>query len=43
MAVSGPLVDEVDMDAVELGAEMFGRVQRALLCRPVELGGPIGE
>ena len=30
--VSGPLMDEVDVHAVELGAELIGRVQLALLC-----------
>jgi hypothetical protein len=34
-------MDEVDMDAVELGAELSGRVQLALLCQPIELVGPI--
>src|SRR5206468_588233 len=33
--VSGPLMDEVDVDAVELGAELSGRVQLALLCLPI--------
>src|SRR5207237_54927 len=39
--VSGPLMDEVDVDAVELGAELSGRVQLTLLCLPIELVGPI--
>jgi hypothetical protein len=34
-------MDEVDVDAVELGAELSGRVQLALLCLPIELVGPI--
>src|SRR5262249_10548929 len=41
--VPGPLMDEVDADAVDIGPELFGRVQRALLGVPVELVGPIGE
>ena len=41
MPASGPLMDEVDMDAVEIGAELIGRVQLALLCVPIELVGPI--
>jgi hypothetical protein len=39
--VSGPLMDEVDVNAVELCAELSGRVQLALLCLPIELVGPI--
>ena len=39
--VSGPLMDEVDMDAVELGAELTECVQLALLGVPIELVGPI--
>src|SRR4030095_14691861 len=38
---SGPLMDEVDMDVVELAAELMRRVQQALLCVPIELVGPI--
>jgi hypothetical protein len=34
-------MDEVDVHAVELGAELSGRVQLALLCLPIELVGPI--
>ena len=34
-------MDEVDVDAVELGAELIRRVQQALLCVPIELVGPI--
>src|SRR5678810_1008962 len=41
--VSGSLMDEVDMGAVELGAELFGRVQLALLRTPVEPVGPVRE
>src|SRR4029453_4600711 len=39
--VSGPLMDEVDVHAVELGAEMSGRAQLPLLCLPIEFAGPI--
>ena len=39
--VSGPLVDEVDVHAVQLGAKLSGRVQLALLCLPIEFAGPI--
>src|SRR5439155_5990499 len=39
--VSGPLMDEVDMDAIELGLELIDRVQLALLCAPIEPVGPI--
>ena len=39
--VSGRLMDEVDMDAVEIGAELVDRVQLAFLCAPIELVGPI--
>lgn len=38
---SGTLLDEVDVNAVELRAELTERVQPALLCVPVELLGPI--
>src|SRR4029453_15914061 len=41
--VSGPLMDEVDVDAVEPGAELMECVQLALLCAPIELVGPIGQ
>jgi hypothetical protein len=34
-------MDEVDVYAVELGAELSGRVQLALLCLPIEFAGPI--
>jgi hypothetical protein len=34
-------MDEVDVDAVEIGEELMGRVQLALLCGPIELVGPI--
>ena len=39
--MSGRLMDEVDMDAVEIGAELVDRVQLAFLCAPIELVGPI--
>ena len=39
--VSGPLVDEVDVHAVQLSAKLSGRVQLALLCSPIEFAGPI--
>src|SRR5262245_21247625 len=39
--VSGPLMDEVDAEAVEIGAELTGRVQCPLLCVPIEAVGPI--
>src|SRR5204862_7346290 len=39
--VFSAFMDEVDVDAVQLGAELSGRVQFALLCRPIELVGPI--
>ena len=39
--VSGPLMDEVDVHAVQLGAELSGRVQLTLLCLPIEFAGPI--
>src|SRR5207244_13169258 len=39
--ISGPLVDEVDVHAVELGAKLSGRVQLALLSLPIEFVGPI--
>jgi hypothetical protein len=39
--VPGPLMDEMNVDAVEIGAELIGRVQLALLCVPIELVGPI--
>src|SRR6478672_4685332 len=39
--VSGRLMDEMDMDAVEIGAELVDRVQLAFLCAPIELVGPI--
>src|SRR5262245_41613269 len=41
--VPGSLVDEVDIGAVELRAEMFDRVQLALLRVPIEPVGPIRE
>jgi len=41
LPASRPLMNEVDVDAVEIGAELIGRVQLALLCEPVELVGPI--
>jgi hypothetical protein len=37
----GPFMDEMDVDAVEIGAELTGRVQTALLRGPIELVGPI--
>ena len=39
--VSGALMDEVDVDAVELGAKLIDRVQLALLCAPIKPVGPI--
>jgi hypothetical protein len=36
-------MDEVDVDAVEPGAELMECVQLALLCAPIELVGPIGQ
>jgi hypothetical protein len=34
-------MDEVDVDAVELGAELMEYVQLAFLCPPIELVSPI--
>jgi hypothetical protein len=42
-AASRPLVDEVDPDPVELGAEVRERVQFSLLRAPVVLAGPVRE
>src|SRR5262245_17533200 len=39
--VPGPLMDEVDLDAVELRSELFGRIELPLLCLPIEPVGPI--
>lgn len=39
--VPGPLMNEVNVHAVELGAELSGRVQLAFLCLPIEFAGPI--
>ena len=39
--VSGALMDEVNVDAVELGAKLIDRVQLALLCAPIKPVGPI--
>jgi hypothetical protein len=36
-----PLMDEVDVHAIELGTEVIERVQHPLLRTPVELAGPI--
>ena len=39
--MSGPLMDEVDVDAVEFRAEVIDRIQLALLCASVEAVHPI--
>src|SRR6185436_3620099 len=38
---SGPLMNEVDVDAVEIGAEMTEGVQFVLSCAPIEFVGPV--
>lgn len=40
-AAGQPLMDEVDVNAIQLGAELIERVKFALLRTPVELVGPI--
>jgi hypothetical protein len=37
------LVDEVDLEPVEVGAELIDRIQRALLRPPIEPVGPVGK
>ena len=39
--MSGALTNEMDVDAIKLGAEMMDGVQLALLCAPIESVGPI--
>ena len=41
--MSGALMDEMDVDAIKLGAEMTEGVQLALLRAPIEPVGPIGK
>jgi hypothetical protein len=43
VATSRPLVHKVDVDAVELGAELIEGIELALLPAPVELLGPVRE
>jgi hypothetical protein len=39
----GALVDEMDVDTIQLGAQMINGVQLALSCAPIESVRPIGK
>jgi len=42
-ALTDTLVDEVNADTVQFGAEVVEPVQLAFLCPPVELAGPVSD
>ena len=41
--MSGPLMNEVNVNSVELGAKVMELVQAVLLCAPVEIVGPVAK